>query len=58
MLALKYILFTMVAMRLIDDVTTLTMGGQWIKASQLIGNVKVMQVSYKNHNLITVSLEE
>ena len=41
MLALKYILFTMVAMRLIDDVTTLTMGGQWIKASQWIGNLKV-----------------
>ena len=48
MLTLKYILFTMIAMRLIDDVTNLTMGGQWIKASQLIGNVKTMQVSSYN----------
>ena len=39
----------MVAMRLIDDVTTLTMGEQWkwIKASQWIGKVKALQVSNK-----------
>ena len=44
MLTLEYILFSMVAMRLIDDVTSLTMGGQWIKASQLIEKVKDIQV--------------
>ena len=47
MLSLKYILFTMVAMQLIDDVTTLGEQWKWIKASQWIGKVKALKVSNK-----------